>query len=90
MFSSHVWSEIAKELCVAFQNTPDSCAFVYLVKGTETKRGVFLAIGPLLHLESDHAVRQRHYAFFEKVASISQDYRRNGGQRLYHREAYHH
>ena len=59
-------------------------------KGTETKRGVFLAIGPLLHLESDHAVRQPHYAFFEKVASISQDYRRNGGQRLYHREAYHH
>ena len=59
-------------------------------KGTDTKRGVFLAMGPLLHLESDHAVHQRHYAFFEKVASISQDFRRNGGQCLYFCDPYWH
>ena len=61
-----------------------------LIKGTAENRGVFHAMGLLLHLDSGHAVRQPHYAFFEKVASISQDYRRNGDQRLYFRDPYWH
>ena len=60
------------------------------LKGTAEKGGVFRAMGLFLHLDYGQAVRQSHYAFFEKVASISQDYRRNGGQYLYHCEPHYH